>query len=89
MLKRLSKLEQDIREIKERNARVEMDKAWEVSGARKAIIFAATYAFLALLLFAAGSPDPLLGATIPAAAFVLSTMTLGFAKEWWLQRLHK
>ena len=86
MLKRLTKIEREIREIKERNARVEADKAGEISTTRKAIIFAATYASLALLLFAAGSPDPLLGATIPAAAFVLSTMTLGFAKERWLRK---
>ena len=83
MLKRLAKLEREVAAIKERNARVEADKAWETSWTRRAVVFIATYAVIALFLFAAGVPEPLLNALIPALAFVLSTATLGFVKEWW------
>lgn len=86
MLKRIKKLESELAEIKARNARVERDKAWEISPARRAIIFVSTYAVVASVLFAAGIPDPLINALIPSVAFVLSTATLGFAKGWWLER---
>jgi len=83
MKRRITKLEREIAEIKARNARVEMDKAWETSGTRKTIIFVATYACIALLLFVVGVPDPLFSAFIPAVAFVLSTLILSFARDFW------
>ncbi|MEM2138129.1 MAG: hypothetical protein QW568_03510 [Candidatus Anstonellaceae archaeon] len=84
MLQRLKKLEYEIKSIKERNARVERDKAWEISKTRRAIIFASTYVVVASVLIVAGIPDPLTNALIPSIAFILSTATLGFAKSWWL-----
>lgn len=88
MKKRITCLEQEIAEIKARNARVERDKAWETSKTRKTIIFLATYACIALLLFVVGVPDPLINAAIPAVAFVLSTLTLSFAKDLWEERIY-
>ncbi|MFA4983234.1 MAG: hypothetical protein WC588_03380 [Candidatus Micrarchaeia archaeon] len=89
MRKKLTSLERDIAEIKARNARVERDKAWEVSKTRKTLIFLATYACIALLLLVIGVPDPLLNAAIPAVAFVLSTLSLSFAREVWEGRVYK
>jgi len=88
MKKRITKLEHEIAEIKDRNARVEKDKAWEISKTRKTIIFLATYACIALLLYVVGVPDPLVNALIPAVAFVLSTLTLSFAKDFWEKNVY-
>ncbi len=82
-------LESEIRRIKERNARVEADKAWETSLARRAIIAAGTYAAAALFLLIIGSPNPYLAALVPALGFVLSTLTLPLFKGWWLSRRDK
>lgn len=83
MPSRLAKLEAEVSSIKKRNARVEADKAWETSLTRKAIVFLATYVCITLLLFVMRIPDPLINALVPSIAFVLSTATLNFAKEWW------
>jgi hypothetical protein len=80
----LSSLEAELAAIKRRNSRVEADKAWETSLARKAIIAAGTYAFSALLLLSIGAPNALLAALVPAAGFLLSTLTLPVLKAWWL-----
>jgi polyferredoxin len=86
MLKLLKKLESEIFAIKERNSRVERDKAWEMSRTRRAIIFLSTYIVVASVLLVSGIPDPFINALIPSIAFILSTATLGFAKGWWLQK---
>ena len=43
-------LEQDLEAIKERNAKVEADKAWETSFVRRGAIFIATYIVVAYFL---------------------------------------
>ena len=40
---KLEELEQELKAIKERNNRVELDKAWETSGTRKICICILTY----------------------------------------------
>ncbi|MEW6035806.1 MAG: hypothetical protein AB1529_04280 [Candidatus Micrarchaeota archaeon] len=80
----LEGLEAEIAAIKQRNARVEADKAWETSLARKAIIAAGTYSFSALLLLSINAENALLAALVPSAGFILSTLTLPVLKGWWL-----
>ena len=81
---RLMKLEQEIEKIKERNSRVESDKAWEISFARRAIITTGTYFISAAFLFSINAQNPLLAAFVPALGFLLSTLTLPLFKKWWL-----
>jgi len=88
MLKRISRLEEEIAEMRARYIHHETDKAWRVCRTRKALIFAATYAISVLLLFAAGSPNPFFGAFLPVAAFAASTLVLDAAREWWLEHLY-
>ena len=85
----LEQLEKEIGKIKERNRRVETDKAWETSTARKIIISVGIYFAVALLLSLSKIPDPWVNAAIPALAFYLSTLTLPLFKELWSKYVYK
>ena len=76
-------LEREILEIKERNRRVEIDKAWERSWARRLFIALVTYAAAGIWLVMIADLHPLLKALIPSAAYVFSTLSLPFIKNWW------
>ncbi|MBU0527568.1 hypothetical protein KKE92_03750 [Candidatus Micrarchaeota archaeon] len=79
----MKKLELEIAALKERNIRVESDKAWETSLFRRIIIAGGTY-FLSLTLFLIiEAPNPYLASFVPTLAFVLSTLTLPFFKKRW------
>lgn len=79
-------VESEIRNIQERNARVEADKAWEISNTRRALIAIGTYLASFLLFLMIEAPNPYLAALVPALAFVLSTLTLPILKNIWLKR---
>jgi hypothetical protein len=76
-------IEKEILEIKERNKRVEGDKAWEVSVVRKLIIFFLTYIFAVLWLYEIHEPIFWLKAFVPAVGYLISTFSLAKAKEFW------
>jgi Gpi18-like mannosyltransferase len=88
-MKTLKDLEKEIEEIKERNRRVEDDKAWETSYARRILLVAFTYLAVGAYLWAISVPNPWLNAIIPALAFMLSTLTLPFFKNLWLKQRRK
>ncbi len=81
-------LEQDIAEIKSRNARVEADKAWETSHARKIFILIITYILATFVMWMIHVPYPYLNAIIPTLGFFLSTLSLGFAKTYWIKNFY-
>ncbi len=81
--------EHEILCIQERNAKVEADKAWEISFTRKFLLTFLTYIVLTLLLFSLGAKNPFQNAIIPAVGFFLSTLSLKFVKEWWIKRAYK
>lgn len=68
------KILQEIEKIKERNIRVEIDKAWETSASRKILISVLTYCAVVIFFIFAKLPKPFINAIVPAAAFILSTM---------------
>ena len=76
----------DIQMILERNKRVELDKAWEVSLIRRGFIALLTYAITSLLFWINDLPIPFLQALIPAAAYVISTLSLPWLKKRWQQK---
>ena len=82
-------IQEDINLIKERNRRVESDKAWETSWTRKIIIAILTYMTIVLFLFVAQLPKPFVNSIVPTAGFVLSTLSLPFFKKLWLNRIYK
>ncbi len=81
----LESLQNEVNEIKTRNQRVEMDKAWETSWMRRIIVLVLTYLVVVVFFLCAKLPDPCLNAVVPATAFVVSTLTIGFFKKWWIQ----
>jgi hypothetical protein len=80
---------EEIKKIKERNARVEADKAWEISAARKIIIAVLTYLVIVLFFFSANLPNPFVNAIVPSAGFLLSTLSLPFFKKIWVKKFFK
>jgi hypothetical protein len=85
----LGDLEREIARIKERNARVEADKEWETSLARKVLLFLLTYIVVLSFFLLASLPNPYANSLIPAIAFFLSTLTLSFFKGIWLKNRSK
>ena len=79
----------DIESIKERNRRVEADKAWETSTMRRGIIAVLTYLIIVIFLYAIEAPRPWLNALVPTAGFILSTLTLSAFKRWWLRHVYR
>lgn len=86
---RIQDLEKEITLIKERNKRVEVDKAWEGSFIRKILLICFTYLAIGVYLWVVGIPDPWLNAIVPAVAFTLSTLSLPFIKRIWVRYLYK
>lgn len=78
-------LEKEIKAIKERNKRVEAEKAWETSLTRKVSIVILTYVVIVIFFYFAGLPKPFVNSIVPAIAFILSTLTLPFLKQLWLK----
>lgn len=83
MDQRLHRLENRIEKIEKRNARVELDKAWEGSFVRRALILVFTYFSIGIYMWIIGVDQPHLHAVIPSIGFTLSTLTLPVFKEIW------
>ena len=75
--------------LHERNKRVELDKAWETSLTRKAIIMLLTYIIIVIFLYLITAPKPWINAFIPVLGFLLSTLTLPYAKKLWTFKREK
>ncbi len=82
---RSNAMRQTIANIHSRNSRVEADKAWETSWTRRLLIAVTTYVLASLLLVWISAPQPFLAALVPTLGYVLSTLTLRFAKQRWLE----
>lgn len=76
-----------LNEIKSRNSRVEADKAWETSWARKILVAILTYLVILLFLLIIKVERPFTAAIIPTIGFVLSTASLSFGKKIWIKHL--
>jgi hypothetical protein len=79
-------LEERLAKIEERNARVEADKAWEISWTRRLLLVVFTYLAVAVYLRVIAVPKPWVNAIVPAVAFMISTLTMPFFKRMWLRR---
>jgi hypothetical protein len=78
--------ESDLESLRLRNIRVENDKAWETSWARRLSIAAMTYLVLVLYLPLLGLQKSYLHATVPVIGYLLSTLTLPVLKKAWLKK---
>lgn len=82
-------LEKEIQKIKERNIRVEADKAWEISWSRKVVIAGVTYVAIALFLLVTNFDKPWESAIIPTLGFLLANMTIPFFRNLWIKYIYK
>ena len=85
----MDELKQELEKIKERNRRVEADKAWETSSARILSITLITYVVAAFLLYVVGVTNFFLAALVPAAGYYLSTLSIPIIKRWYLKTFWK
>jgi len=77
-------LQKEIEKLKNRNKKVEADKAWETSYTRRFLLIIFTYLAISFYLNAIDIERPWLNAIVPAVAFLLSTLTLPFFRKLWL-----
>lgn len=82
-------IEKEIQAIKERNLRVEADKAWEISGFRVFTIAVITYIIAAIVFYLIGVKNFWLSAFVPTVGYWLSTQSLPAIKRWWIRKFFK
>ncbi len=85
----LEQLKNEIELIKQRNARVEANKAWETSLFRKILVAVLTYIVIVLFFIVADLPKPFINPIVPTVGFILSTLSIPFFKKIWLKRKQK
>ena len=77
-------LEKEIEKIKERNKRVELDKAWETSWTRRICIMILTYGVVLLYSFIVRKYDNIFfSSIIPVIGFTLSTLSIKLVRNIW------
>jgi hypothetical protein len=77
-------VEKEINEIKERNSRVELDKAWETSLLRRGFIAAITYIVALTWLVLIDETNVGLKAVVPVAGYLISTFSLPWLRGIWI-----
>ena len=81
----LKSLEKEIIKLKQRNKKVEADKAWDTSFTRKIIVTVLTYFTIVIFFIFSSLADPFINAIVPSLAFLISTATLPMFKKIWLK----
>jgi hypothetical protein len=81
----INELAEEIEKIKERNKRVETDKAWEVSNYRVVILSLITYLYTYAFMRLVKIDNAALNALITTGGYVLSTLSLSFMKRRWIR----
>lgn len=89
MQEEIDQLKIEIDKIKLRNKNVEADKAWEKSSTRRLFLTIFTYLAIGVYLVIIHVKNPWLNAIVPAVAFLLSTLTLGYFKSLWIKLIYK
>ncbi|MBU0577101.1 hypothetical protein KJ742_02270 [Patescibacteria group bacterium] len=82
----LNEIQREIDLIKARNKKVEADKAWETSWARRFLIAITTYFLIVIFMYVVKFEKPFLGAIIPSIAYLLSVSTMPFLKKLWISK---
>lgn len=77
-------LEQEIEKIKERNKKVELDKAWETSWTRRICICVLTYIVVVIYSIMINEISNIaLSSLVPVIGFILSTLSLKIIRNIW------
>lgn len=82
--------EKEIEAIKERNKRVELDKAWETSWTRKIGICILTYIVVVIYSHLINKLNNVwLSSLVPVIGFTLSTVSLKLVRNVWEKKYSK
>lgn len=80
----MKELEKEIAQIKERNKRVEKDKAWETSWTRRICIMILTYIVVVIYSYIVQKYNNIFFSSIvPVIGFTLSTLSLKLVRKIW------
>lgn len=79
----LSNLE--IEKIKQRNLKVEKEKAWETSWTRRLTIAILTYLVIMVFLWILEVHNFYSNALVPVIGYLLSTISANIIKKYWLR----
>ena len=77
-------LEKEIEQIKQRNKKVELDKAWETSWTRRICIMILTYIVVIIYSHLIQNTNNIaLSSLVPVIGFTLSTLSLKLIRKIW------
>lgn len=80
----MKQIEEEINNIKLRNKRVELDKAWETSLTRRICICILTYIVVVIYSYLIKKIDNIwLSSLVPVIGFTLSTLSLKWIRNIW------
>ena len=82
----MENLEQRIKNIEERNQKVEADKAWELSRTRTLFIAVSTYILVFVFMVLTKDNHPFLNAFVASLGYLISAETYGVIKKLWLKK---
>lgn len=83
----MEELKNEIEKIKQRNAKVELDKAWETSLIRRLCICILTYIVVVIYTYSTKKINNMwLSSLVPVIGFTLSTLSLKFVRKIWEKR---
>ncbi len=85
----LEKLQQEIQKLKQRNQKVEADKAWETSNQRKLLIIILTYIVISTVMYFLKIEKPMINAIIPTLWYTLSTISIWLLKNIYTEKYIK
>ena len=83
-----NEIENEINKIKERNKKVELDKAWETCWTRRICICILTYIVVLVYSYIIRNYDNIfVSSLVPVIGFTLSTLSLKFIRKTWEKNL--
>lgn len=83
----MEELKNEIEKIKQRNAKVELDKAWETSLIRRLCICILTYIVVVIYTYSTSKINNMwLSSLVPVIGFTLSTLSLKYVRKLWEKR---
>lgn len=85
----MDELKNEIEALKNRNHRVDANKAWETSYTRKVSIAILTYIVVLIFFLTTKAKDPYISALVPTLGFLLSTLSLDYLKSIWLKHFNQ
>ena len=82
-------LEEEIKHIKERNQRVEKDKAWETSWTRRICICILTYIVVVIYSYTINKiSNVFFSSVVPVIGLTLSTLSLTAIRKVWEKKIY-